>query len=258
VTKGRTFSAAEDMAGVPVAIISEGLAARFWPGVDPIGRKLDAGTVQIPLTIVGVVRDTSNASLWREKELSLYLPHGLGDARDLHLIVRANGDPQALANLLRLRAHAVDAGVRFTVTPLDSLLRLWILPSRAAAIAAAILGMLALSLASLGLYAVMAYDVAHRTREIGVRMALGADGTKVIRLVLGGGMRLLAIGVAAGVAGALVIGRLLRQFLFDVSSVDPLTYVFVLLFLGLVAMLACYIPARRASRIEPLDALRSL
>ena len=230
----------------------------FWPGVDPIGRTLDAATLSAPLTIVGVVRDTSNASLWREKELSLYLPYGLGDARNLDVIARANENPQALANLLRLRARAMDADVRFTVTPLDSLLRLWILPSRVAAMGAAILGGLALALASLGLYAVMAYDVAHRTREIGVRIALGAAATDVVRLVLAGGARLLAIGVLAGIGGAVAVGRLLRQFLFDVSAVDAVTYVLVLLFLGLVAILACYIPARRASRIEPLDALRSL
>ncbi len=258
VTKGRTFSNAEDDEGAPVAIISEGLAARFWPGVDAIGRKIDARIVPVPLTIIGVVRDTSNASLWREKELSLYLPHGLGDARDLHVIARASGDPQSLANVLRVRAHAVDAGVRFTVTPLDALLRLWILPSRVAAMASTILGLLALCLASLGLYAVMAYDVAHRTREIGVRMALGAGGREVVRLVFAGGIRLLAIGVAVGIVGAVVLGRLLRQFLFDVSVIDPLTYLLVLLFLAMMAGAACYLPARRASRIEPLDALRSL
>jgi len=118
--------------------------------------------------------------------------------------------------------------------------------------------MLALALASLGLYAVMAYDVAHRTREIGVRVALGAGAKDVVGFVLAGGARLLAIGVVAGVGGAVVVGRLLRQFLFDVSPLDPLTYVLVLLFLGLVALVACYVPARRASHIEPLDALRSL
>jgi predicted permease len=258
IAKGRAFSTAEDVDGSPVAIISDGLAARFWPGVDPIGRKVGASTLSMPLTVVGVVRDTTNSSLWREKELSLYLPQGLGAARDLHVIGFANGNPQTLANVLRLRAHAMDPGVRFAVTPLDSLLRLWILPSRVAAIGAAVLAMLALALASLGLYAVMAYDVAHRTREIGVRVALGAGAKDVVGLVLAGGARLLAIGVVAGVGGAVVIGRLLRQFLFNVSPLDPLTYVLVLLFLGLVALVACYVPARRASHIEPLDALRSL
>lgn len=258
VTRGRTFSSAEAHDGSPVAIISEGLASRFWPGVDPIGRKLDAGRLSVPLTVVGVVRDTTNASLFRDKEMSLYLPQGLGDERDLHVIASAGADASAIAGLLRQRARTLDAGVRLTVTPLDSLLRLWILPSRVAAIAAGILGLLALALASLGLYAVMAFDVANRTREIGVRLALGADAGDVVRLVLAGGARLLAVGTAIGIGVAAVAGRLLRQFLFDVSTIDPLTFLVVPLFLALVAIAACYIPARRATRIAPVDALKSL
>ncbi len=258
VTKGRTFSRAEGLDGSPVVIVSEGLATRFWPGSDPIGRKLDTAAVSVPLTVVGVARDTTSTSLWRDKELSLYLPQGFADPRDLHVIARANGDAQVTQNLLRQRAHAIDADVRFVATPLDSLLRLWILPSRVAAIAAAILGVLALALASLGLYAVMAYDVTHRTREIGVRLALGAGAGDVVRLVLAGGVRLLGIGLVIGLVGAIVAGRLLREFLFDVSTIDPLTFLLVPAFLALVAIAACYLPARRASRIAPLDALRSL
>ncbi len=258
ITRGRTFSVAEDRDGAPVVIISEGLAARFWPHVDPIGLKLDVASVVVPLTVVGVVRDTSTATIWRDKEMSLYLPHGLADQRDLHVIVRTNGDTSALASLLRQRASAIDPGVHFTATPLDSLLRLWILPSRVAAIAAAILGLVALALASLGLYAVMAYDVSHRTREIGVRLALGAAGRDVVRLILADGVRLVAVGLAIGIGGAAILGRLLRQFLFDVSAVDPLTFVLIPAFLIVVAVAACYVPARRAARIAPLDAMRSL
>jgi predicted permease len=258
VTRGRTFSRVEALDGSPVVVISEGLATRFWPEMDPIGRKLGTEAVSVPLTVVGVVRDTASASLWRDKELSLYLPQGFADARDLHVMVRAGGETQVAANVLTQRAHAFDADVRFTATPLDSLLRLWILPSRIAAVAAAILGILALALASLGLYAVMAYDVTNRTREIGVRLALGAGAGDVIRLVLAGGIRLLVAGLGIGFAGALVAGRLLRQFLFDVSSIDPVTFLLVPAFLAIIAIAACYLPARRASRIAPLDALRSL
>jgi len=258
VTRGRAFSRAEALDRSPVVVVSEGLATRFWPGSDPIGRKLDTAAVPVPLTVVGVVRDTTSTSLWRDKELSVYLPQGFADARDLHVLARASGDARATQNLLRQRAHEIDADVRFATTPLDSLLRLWILPSRVAAIAAAILGVLALALASLGLYAVMAYDVTHRTREIGVRLALGAGTDDVVRLVLAGGIRLLGTGLVIGLAGAIVAGRLLRQFLFDVSTVDPLTFLLVPAFLAAVAIAACYLPARRASRIAPLDALRSL
>jgi ABC-type antimicrobial peptide transport system permease subunit len=127
-----------------------------------------------------------------------------------------------------------------------------------AAATAAILGLVALALASLGLYAVMAYDVTHRTREIGVRLALGAAGRDVVRLILADGVRLIAVGLLIGIGGAAVLGRLLRQFLFDVSAVDPLTFVMIPAVLIVVAIGACYIPARRASRIAPLDAIRSL
>jgi putative ABC transport system permease protein len=258
ITRGRTFSDVEDRGGAPAVIVSEGLAARFWPGIDPIGRKLDVASITVPLTVVGVVRDTTNATIWRDKEMSLYLPQGLADQRDLHVIVRTSGDTSALAGLLRQRSSGLDRSVRFTATALDSLLRLWILPSRVAAVAAAILGLVALALASLGLYAVMVYDVTHRTREIGVRVALGAKGRDVVRMILADGARLVAIGLAIGLGGAAILGRLLRQFLFDVSAIDPLTFVLIPAFLIIVAIAACYVPARRASRIAPLDALRSL
>ena len=257
MTRGRTFSDAEDRDGSPVVVISEGLATRFWPGLDPLGRTLDVIPMVVPLTVVGVVRDTSSATIWRDKEMSLYLPQGLADQRDLHVIVRSGDDASALARLLRQQASALDAGVHFTATPLESLLRLWILPSRVAAVAAVILGLLALALASLGLYAVIAYEVTHRRREIGVRLALGASGRDVVRLVLVDGVRLVALGLAFGLGGAAVLGRLLKQFLFDVDAIDPLTFVLIPAFLIVVAIAACYVPARHASRIAPLDALRS-
>jgi predicted permease len=257
ITRGRTFSDVEDREGAPVVIVSEGLAARFWPGVDPIGLKLNVTSAAVPLTVVGVVRDTTNATIWRDKEMSLYLPQGLADQRDLHVMVRTAGDTGALASALRQRASALDRGVRFTATPLESLLRLWILPSRVAAAAAAILGLVALALASLGLYAVIANDVAHRTREIGVRVALGAKGGDVVRLILADGVRLVAAGLVIGIGAAAILGRLLRQFLFDVSALDPVTFLLIPAFLIAVGIAACYVPARRASRIAPLDALRS-
>ena len=258
ITRGRTFSDVEERQGAPVVIVSEGLAARFWPRVDPIGLELDVTSIGVPLTVVGVVRDTTNATIWRDKEMSLYLPQGRADQRDLHVIVRTNGDVSALAGILRQRASTLDRGVRFTATPLDSLLRLWILPSRVAAAAAAILGLVALALASLGLYAVIANDVAHRTREIGVRVALGAKSGDVVRLILADGVRLVAVGLVIGVGGAAILGRLLRQFLFDVSALDPVTFVLIPTLLIAVGISACYVPARRASSIAPLDALRSL
>ena len=257
VTRGRSFTPDESRQGAPVVIISEGLAARFWPSLDPIGRSLDAAGSAVPFTIVGVVRDTSSASLWRDKEMSLYMPLGPAtDQRRVRLLVRTTSEARAAVTALRAAARARDRGVRFEATPLDALLQLWILPSRVAALAAGVLGGLALLLASIGIYGVLAYTVSRRTREIGVRVALGASRQDVVRLVLTDGGRLIGTGVAAGLAGALVIGRVLEQFVFDVSAIDPLTFLAVPLFLCAVAFVACYIPARRATRIAPLTALR--
>jgi predicted permease len=257
MTTGRPFSDAESAVGAPVAIVSDGLAARFWPGADPLGRRLTIEGVPVPLTVVGTVRDSANGSLWREKEMAIYLPAGLADPRALHVIVRTNGDPAALAGELRDRARRLDARVTFRATPLAKLLELWILPSRVAAIAAAVLGFLALALASIGLYGVLGYTVAHRTRELGIRIALGATRGDVVRLILRDGARLVFGGAGGGLLGALVIGRLLRQFLFDIGAFDPVAFLLVPLLLCAVSLVACYVPARRAARIEPLEALRS-
>jgi predicted permease len=257
VTAGRPFSDRESDSGAPFAVISDGLAARFWHGVDPLGRKLIVEGLAIPLTVVGVVRDTSSASLWREKEMAVYIPAGVGDPRDLHVVARTAGDPAALAAALRGRARSLDSRMTFRATNLDQLLRLWILPSRVAAIAAAVLGLLALALASVGLYGVLGYTVAHRTREIGIRVALGATRQDILRLILGDGGRLIGAGTAAGMIGAFAVARLLRGFLFDLGALDPLTFVLVPLLLCAVSLVACYVPARRASGTAPLAALRS-
>lgn len=257
VTTGRTFSEAESDSASPVALVSDGLAARFWPGVDPLGRRLTVQDVPVPLTVIGTVRDASEGSLWREKEMAIYLPAGLADPRTLHVIARTAREAGTLAGQLRDRAWRLDARVTFRATPLEKLLELWILPSRVAAVAAAALGVLALALAMVGLYGMLGYTVAYRTREIGVRMALGANAHEVVRLVLADGARLVLRGAAVGLVGALAVGRLLRQFVFDVGAFDPVAFILVPLVLCVVSLGACYVPARRAARIEPLEALRN-
>ena len=257
VVAGRNFTSEEAAQGAPIVIISEGLAARFWPGASAVGRTMRAAGFPAPLTVVGVVRDTSSASLWRDKEMSLYVPlKPAPDQRAIHLLVRASRDTRAVVPALRERARALDARVRFEASPLESVLQLWILPSRVAATAAAALGGVALLLASVGIYAVLAFAVAQRRREIGVRMALGATARDVTRLVLRDGVRLIALGLAIGQAGALAVGRVLRQFVFDIGAFDPLTFILVPGLLCLVALAACYVPARHATRIAPLTALR--
>ncbi len=255
IVEGRTFTT-ED-ARDPVVIISEGLARRFWPDERAVGRTVTLADRPQPLTVIGVVRDASVGAIWREKEISLYLPvQASSDARDLHLIARTAGDPSLVVPALREIAGDLDPDLRFTATPLDRLLQLWILPSRVAAGGAAALGLVALILAALGIYAVISFAVIARTRELGIRMALGAGAGDVLTLVLGEGARLIASGLLIGTFAAFATAPLLGRMLFGISAFDPITYVLVTLFLALVALAACYIPARRAAALEPVKALR--
>jgi predicted permease len=237
-------------------IISEGLARRFWPGRPALGKAVRIDGLPTSRTVVGVVRDAANAAIWREKEMSLYLPAATADPRDLRVIVRTSGDPAALTRALDADAASLDPDLRFSAVTLESLLWMWLLPSRLAAIGATTLAVLALVLACVGVYGVLSFTVSHRVREIGIRMALGADGRGIVALVLRDGARLVAFGLAVGAACAIPAAPLLGRLLFDVSAFDPVTMTIVPAVLAAAAFGACYIPARRASRLEPLAALR--
>jgi predicted permease len=257
IVAGRGFNADDAAGRTSAAIISEGLARRFWPTSDALGQALRVSVSSAPLTVVGVARDASTASIWREKEMSIYLPAGAAtDSRKLHLIARAS-DSSAAIRAMRKIAMSLDPDLRFEVVPLDRLLNLWLLPSRVAATGATALGCIALALASIGLYGVLAYVVAQRTREIGVRIALGASPAHVVRLVLSEGAWLIGIGVAIGVAGAIAGSPLLSVLLLDVGTGDPIAFAGASVVLTAVALAACYLPARQAARLQPLAALRS-
>jgi predicted permease len=257
IVAGRNLTQAEAGSEVPVALISETLARKFWPHEDPIGQKLKTEAVGV-VTVIGIARDASDVALWRDKELSLYVPPQSGrDHLQLRVLVRTTGSLPLVMNALRAEARAVDPDVRVAVTPLADELRLWILPSKVAAIAAGIIGFLGALLASIGLYGVLAFVVGRRTHEFGIRLALGADAKAVLQLVLREATRLVAAGVALGLAASMGSSRLLRSVLFGVSPVDPLTFVSVPVLLAVVALAAAYMPARRATRIDPLAALRT-
>jgi predicted permease len=250
----------DDTRGVPAVVVSDGLARRFWPGEPALGKSLRIPGSSAPLTVVGIVHDASNGAIWRDKELSLYVPIDAGplsvDPRDLHILVRTTGAPGNVRRELAARAAGLAGDMRFTPFALDELLRIWLLPSRAAGAGAAVLAVLALSLACVGLYGVLTFAVGERSRELGIRMALGADRQAVVRLILGDATRLVLLGLAIGAGCALPATPILGRLLFGVSPFDAVSLTGAAAFLTAVALGAAYRPARRASRLEPLAVLR--
>jgi hypothetical protein len=244
--------------GAPAIAISEGLARRFWPGQPALGQVLTSDAWVGPRTVTGVVRDAANAAIWREKEMAIYLtPDQTQDPRALTaVLVRTDGDVQNAQAAIPSVIATIDPTLRVTAAPLVDLLRLWLLPSQVAAAASATLAVLALVLASFGLYAVLSFAVSHRLREIGIRMALGATPRDVAGLVLRDAVRLVGVGIAAGSVGAAAAAPLLSRLLYGVSPFDPATMLGVAAIFGAVSVAAAYLPVRRATRLEPLAVLR--
>jgi predicted permease len=257
IRAGRDFDE-RDSARVPhVVIINEAFAKRYFPGEDPVGRTLITGMGQLPSQIIGVVADVRSTTLNTPPETDYFLPALQRPETFTNILVRTNMDPAAMAPLVREALRGVDPDLpllepealstRIAQTVADRKLALALLGAFA---------VLALVLASLGVYSVMAHLVAFRTSEIGIRMALGASPGNVMGMVLGHGRRLTVIGIAIGILGAFAVGRLLQQTLFEVDPADPLIYAAVATILLLVAECASWLPARRATRIDPVIALR--
>jgi putative ABC transport system permease protein len=254
---GRDFDE-RDSSRVPhVVIINETFARRFFPGADPIGRTLVTGMGQLPSQVVGVAADVRGVNLNTPPDAEYFLPALQRPETFTNVLVRTAGDPAAVAPLVREALRATDADLpllrpqalttTIAATVADRRLALMLLGSFAA---------LALLLASLGVYSVMAHLVAFRTGEIGIRMALGATPGTVMRMVLGHSSRLTLVGIAIGIAGGFAMSRLMQQALFEVNSANPLVYLVVSGTLLLVAACASWFPARRATRIDPVRALR--
>ncbi|HUI43466.1 MAG TPA: ABC transporter permease [Terriglobia bacterium] len=244
-----------------VVIVNHKLAERLWPGQNPIGKRISwptlVGPSRPPLEVVGVAADCKYLSLVRDAPLLMYVPLAENYSGRVTLIVRTASSPGDLAAVVRREINAVDAnlpvyGVRTMPEQLD--LSLW--QQRMAASLISAFGALALLLATLGLYGVVAHSVAQRTREIGVRMALGAHREHILRLVLGQGMLLALAGVAVGMSAGVVLGRAVSSLLYGVGAFDAWTLAFSSLVLVAVTMLACYVPARRAAHVDPMVALR--
>jgi predicted permease len=255
IVRGRDFTEEEVRAGANVAIVTETTARKFWPGEDPIGKILREGD-KTDLQIVGVARDTQVSHLGETPKLYVYLPAGPKEQSRLQFMIHGGGGFSAVAAGVRSAAAELDPDVVVDVTKFEDNLETWRVPARIVAGLSGSLGALGLLLAAVGVYGVVAYAVSRRTREIGIRMTLGADGRDVMSLMLLQSMRPVLIGGAIGIAGCAGVSWVLSSMLFGISARDPIAFVFVPMFLLGIALLASYIPARRATKVNPIVALR--
>jgi predicted permease len=254
---GRDFAERDDARSLPVTIVNETFVRRFFPRQSPLGRKMRAWGKE--WTVVGVVKDIKYQSLGESPQPYFYLPleqfyrPNLG----LALHVRAARPPENLLPAVQRELRTIDPGVvAFEALPLSDYIGAAWFTQKIAGILLGALGTLALLLAALGLFSVMAYTVSQRTHEIGVRMALGAQVADVLRLIVSQGLRLTSLGVVIGLASSFALTPLLRSQLLGVSATDPLTFAGVSLLLVAVAVFSCWLPARRAAQVEPMEALR--
>ncbi|MGB6482624.1 MAG: ABC transporter permease [Candidatus Acidiferrales bacterium] len=260
LVEGRTFDARDGANTQHVALINQTAAKKFWPGDNPIGTRFkrnDSGP-QPWITIVGIVGDVRQAGLDQPARPEIYFPYQQWDYfRPSYFAVRTGGDPMAVANAVREQIWAVDKDQPVTgVMPLENMLSDYLAPRELQSSLLGGFAGFALLLAALGIYAVLAFSVTQRTQEIGVRVALGAQQSDILRGILAQGLKLAGLGVLIGVVGALALSQLLATLLFGVSATDPLTLAGAVAVLLAVAAAACYIPARRAMRVDPMIALR--
>jgi putative ABC transport system permease protein len=260
--RGRDFEPMDAEDSPRVAIINETMARRYWPDTDPIGKRFRYGSGednQSPWrTVVGVVADARRSGLEQEARPSTFLPHRQRPSSSMTLLLRTTADPLSLVSALRREVREIDPNLPVAeIATLESLLSERLAQRRFNTVLLGVFSVLALLLASVGIYGVIAYTVSQSTREIGIRMALGARSGNVLRLVLGQVVVLLMLGIAVGVAGALALSRTLSGMLYGMSATDPGTYLGIAAFLAAVALLASYLPARRASRVDPIIAMRA-
>ena len=270
IVRGRAFTAEEVKSKAPVVVISEGAARRYWPGTEALGQRI--GIADTPETVnqidpnqnrnyqeyevIGIARDTRNRWIWEKDDKFIYVPFQPTANVGQYLLVRTQSDSEPVMAQVRNLVQSIHPQLRASVKTLDSNLAFQTAPFRAVAWLSSGLGLLALVLSSVGLYGVIAFMVASRTREIGIRVALGANPADVVKMFTLQGLKLTLVGMVCGLAGGIAIARLLAAVLIDLSSIDPLAYGSVALFLVGVALMAILVPARRATKVDPIEALR--
>ena len=263
IVKGRDFTMQDNMSSQRVAIVSETFVNRYWPNQEALGKQVNSDLTHEWFTVVGVAHDSKVTGLNEKPTPFLYLPHYQVNLLDqpggsaMNVIARTTGDPLAMSKAVEQTIHELSADlVVYNVSTLESSEAITSFPQRIAGTFVGAFGLLALVLAAVGIYGVTAYTTRQRTHEIGVRMALGASKQDVLQLVLGHGLRLTFVGVGLGLGAAFALTRYLGSMLLGVTSTDALTFSCVAVLLCAVALFACFIPARRAMRVDPIVALR--
>ncbi|MBO0798247.1 MAG: FtsX-like permease family protein, partial [Blastocatellia bacterium] len=252
--EGRDFTDEDEQESRPVVIISEDAARRFWPGQEALGKRLQWGGSSQWLTVIGVAGGVRMLQLEDEPRPAIYLPI---TQSSMYLVVQTATAPMSLAAAIRSQVQAIDKDQPIAnLRTMDQVISNSISQRRFSLLLFGIFAAAALLLATIGIYGVMSYGVAQRTHEISIRVALGARMRDILILIVGEGMKLTLAGVALGLLASLALTRLMKSLLFDVSVTDEPTFLLIAALLSLVALLACYIPARRATRVDPLTALR--
>ncbi|MGB6875347.1 MAG: FtsX-like permease family protein [Candidatus Acidiferrales bacterium] len=257
LVKGRGFTSADGPGDAPVAVIDQTLARQFWPDEDPVGQKIQFGEQHKMCTIVGVVNDVKMYQLRGRPQREMYVPLAQFPSPTLGFVARAAGNAQSLPTAIRDAIWAVDGDQPVSsVEQMETLMAVQDTGNRVLTKLMVFFGVLALFLCAIGIYGVMAHTVAQRTHEIGIRMALGAEPRKVMGMIVEQGLRLTAVGIVIGVGAAFAVTRSLAFTLYQVKATDPSTFAGVALLFAVVAVAACYVPARRAMRMDPMVALR--
>ena len=256
--RGRAFDAHDRDDAAPVALVSRGLARRHWGDADPVGRRISLDRGQSWRTVVGVVGDVRQTGLAQEPKDSVYLPFLQFPGFTSSLFVRTVVDPRAVADLVRAEVRALEPEAAVSsVRTLEEIRHEALSSPRLTTVLLGLFAALALAISAAGLSGVLAYSVSQRTREIGIRMALGAAPGRVLGMLLGQGLAAAAIGLGLGLVGAIGLSRLISGLLFGVEPTDPLCFLGSALVLSVVALVACLLPARRATVIDPMLALRT-
>jgi putative ABC transport system permease protein len=255
--RGRGFAAGDSEQAPGVVIINETFARRFFSNQEAIGQRIIPGGADKPMEIVGVVGDVKDRDLDRVPSPGFYVPHAQDPWADMGVALRVSAEPTALTAAARDEVMKLDPAQPISnLKTLERMIHERTAPKRLMTATMGVFAAIALLLAGVGLYAVMAYTVSQRTHEIGVRLALGARGGDILRLITWQGLKLTLVGLALGVVGAFALTRFMAPLLYGVTATDPLTFILISFSLAGVAMLACWIPARRATKVDPMIALR--